>query len=61
MAARDEHVFAELAPLFEEWVGSLGRLYGEYTDEQLDTIADFMHKAAERQREATERLTSAER
>ncbi len=61
VAARDEHVFAELAPLFEEWVGSLGRLYGEYTDEQLDTIADFMHKAAERQRAATERLTSAER
>jgi DNA-binding MarR family transcriptional regulator len=61
VAAKAEHVFAEMSPLFEHWVGSLVELYGEYSDDELRTLADFMHKAAERQREATERLTSGER
>lgn len=59
VAAKAEHVFAEMAPLFEDWVRSLHQLYDEYSDEQLRTLADFMHKAAERQRAATERLASS--
>ena len=58
VAAKAQHVYAEMAPLFEDWVRSLEELYGEYTDDQLAAIADFMHKAAERQRQATERLTA---
>jgi len=61
VAAKTDQVFAAMAPLFEDWVRSLDELYSEYTNNQLATIADFMHKAAERQRAATERLTSNSR
>ena len=35
--------------------------YDEFADDELSTIAGFMHKAAARQREATERLTATDR
>jgi DNA-binding MarR family transcriptional regulator len=59
VAAKTQHVYAEMAPLFEDWTLSLGELYGDFTDDQLAAIASFMHKAAERQREATARITSS--
>jgi DNA-binding MarR family transcriptional regulator len=52
-----ERVFASMAPLFEEWVGSLHELYAGYTDEQLEVILHFLNEAARRQQEATTKLT----
>lgn len=43
--------------LFVDWVHSLEELYATFTDEQLQTISDFMTQAAGRQRAATEQLT----
>ena len=52
-----ERVYATVAPLFADWVGSLQELYAGYTDEQLEVILHFLNEAARRQREATARLT----
>jgi DNA-binding MarR family transcriptional regulator len=52
-----ERVYASMAPLFGDWVGSLLELYAGYTDEQLETILHFLTEAARRQQEATARLT----
>ena len=52
-----ERVYATVAPLFADWVGSLRELYTGYTDEQLEVILHFLTEAARRQREATARLT----
>ena len=52
-----ERVYATVAPLFADWVGSLRELYTGYTDEQLEVILHFLNEAARRQREATARLT----
>ena len=52
-----ERVYATVAPLFADWVGSLQELYAGYTDEQLEVILHFLSEAARRQREATARLT----
>lgn len=51
-----DRVYADMAPLFVEWVHSLEELYASFTDAQLHTISQFMTQAAERQRAATERL-----
>jgi DNA-binding MarR family transcriptional regulator len=53
-----ERVFASMAPLFEDWVGSLHELFAGYTDEQLEVILHFLNEAARRQQEATTKLTS---
>jgi DNA-binding MarR family transcriptional regulator len=58
--AEAEKIFAEVAPLFTDWVTQLHALYETYTDEQLATIADFMSKAAVLQRAAAERLASSD-
>jgi DNA-binding MarR family transcriptional regulator len=47
-----ERVFASMAPLFTDWVRSLEELFAGYTDEQLETILDFLTEAARRQRQA---------
>jgi DNA-binding MarR family transcriptional regulator len=47
-----ERVFASMAPLFADWVRSLEELFAGYTDEQLETILDFLTEAARRQRQA---------
>ena len=52
-----ERLYATVAPLFADWVGSLQELYAGYTDEQLEVILHFLSEAARRQREATARLT----
>jgi DNA-binding MarR family transcriptional regulator len=52
-----ERLYATVAPLFADWVGSLLELYTGYTDEQLEVILHFLNEAARRQREATARLT----
>jgi DNA-binding MarR family transcriptional regulator len=52
-----ERVYATVAPLFADWVGSLQELYAGYSDEQLEVILHFLNEAARRQREATARLT----
>jgi len=52
-----ERVYAGMAPLFTDWVGSLQELYAGYTDEQLELILHFLTEVARRQREATARLT----
>ena len=52
-----ERLYATVAPLFADWVGSLQELYAGYTDEQLEVILHFLNEAACRQREATARLT----
>ncbi len=59
VTAMTERVYADMAPLLADWVASLEELYATYTDEQLRTISDFMTRAAERQRTATERLPDA--
>lgn len=51
-----EHIFAEIAPLFADWVGELQALYAEYDDDQLNLIQDFMTRIAARQQAAAERL-----
>jgi DNA-binding MarR family transcriptional regulator len=50
---------ADLSALFADWTRSLHELSEKYTDDQLATIIDFLTEAAERQRAATEKLTSA--
>ena len=50
---------ADLGPLFADWAKSLHELSEKYTDDQLATIIDFLTEAAERQRAATEKLTSS--
>jgi predicted transcriptional regulator len=57
VAALADRVYADMAPLFVDWVQSLDELYATYTDAQLRTISDFMTQAANRQRVATERLS----
>jgi DNA-binding MarR family transcriptional regulator len=52
-----ERVFASMAPLFEDWVGSLHELFAGYTDEQLELILHFLNEVARRQQEATSKLT----
>jgi DNA-binding MarR family transcriptional regulator len=56
-----ERVYATVAPLFADWVGSLYELYAGYTDEQLEVILHFLTEAARRQQEATARLTADQR
>jgi DNA-binding MarR family transcriptional regulator len=55
-----ERVYAVVAPLFADWVGSLYELYAGYSDEQLEVIVHFLTEAARRQQEATARLTAGE-
>jgi DNA-binding MarR family transcriptional regulator len=55
-----ERVYAAVAPLFADWVGSLYELYAGYSDEQLEVIVHFLTEAARRQQEATARLTAGE-
>ena len=55
-----ERLYATVAPLFADWVGSLQELYAGYTDEQLEVILHFLTEAARRQQEATARLTGDE-
>jgi DNA-binding MarR family transcriptional regulator len=52
-----ERVYAGMAPLFADWVGSLEELYAGYTDRQLELILHFLTEVARRQQEATARLT----
>jgi len=54
-----EDRLADLGPLFADWARSLHELCEKYSDDQLATIIDFLTEAAERQRTATEKLTSA--
>jgi DNA-binding MarR family transcriptional regulator len=46
IAADADAAFQAMAPLFTPWVEGLHRLYADYSDEQLATIADFMRRAA---------------
>jgi DNA-binding MarR family transcriptional regulator len=55
----EERVYAEVAPLFAGWVRELDALYETYSDEELRVIADFLARAAERQRAATQDLLDA--
>ncbi|MEP7284768.1 MAG: MarR family transcriptional regulator [Chloroflexota bacterium] len=47
---------AELAQLFGSLQGTFDDLLGDYTDEQLATITDYLTRAAQRSREAIEAL-----
>ena len=49
---------AELAPLFGPWAESLNELYDTYTISELETICDFMTRAAARQRDAAAALAA---
>jgi DNA-binding MarR family transcriptional regulator len=49
---------APLSALFADWSARLDELYATYTDDELATILDFLTRAAELQRAATERLTA---
>jgi predicted transcriptional regulator len=51
-----DRAFAQMAPLFEDFVRDLEALYADYDDNDLRVIAGFMREAARRQRDATERL-----
>ena len=53
-----ERVYAGMAPLFADWVGSLEELYAGYTDQQLELILHFLNEVARRQQAATARLTA---
>ena len=52
-----ERVMASLAPLFADWFRSLDELWAGFTDEELELILRFLNEAAERQQQATARLT----
>jgi DNA-binding MarR family transcriptional regulator len=52
-----ERLYARVAPLFADWVGSLLDLYAGYSDRELEVILHFLTEAARRQQEATARLT----
>ncbi len=56
MVAGEATVVASMAPLFVDWVRDLEELDESYTDDEPRTIADVMHRAAERQQGAIERL-----
>jgi DNA-binding MarR family transcriptional regulator len=55
-----ERLYAHMAPLFADWVGSLQELYAGYSDDQLELILHFLTEVARRQNAATARLTSHE-
>lgn len=55
-----ERIFSELGPLFAEWFEALDRLYEQYSDDQLATIADFLARAAAAQQRAAEHLVAGE-
>jgi DNA-binding MarR family transcriptional regulator len=52
----DQAGVAGMYPLFAGLMARLGELYEEYTGDELAVIADFMSKAASRQRDATREL-----
>lgn len=58
VAADADRIYAELAPLFTPWAESLAELYATYTTSQLETICDFMTRAAARQRDAAAALAA---
>jgi DNA-binding MarR family transcriptional regulator len=58
ISADADRIGAELAPLFTPWAESLNELYATYSVSQLETICDFMTRAAARQRDAAAALTA---
>jgi DNA-binding MarR family transcriptional regulator len=56
VSAEAGRIEAELTPLFAPWAKSLDELYATYTIGQLETICDFMTRAAARQRDAAAAL-----
>ncbi|HXW45439.1 MAG TPA: MarR family transcriptional regulator [Streptosporangiaceae bacterium] len=56
VTADADRIAAELTPLFGPWTQSLSELYATYTTGQLETICDFMTRAAARQRDAAAEL-----
>lgn len=58
VSADAARVEAELTPLFTPWAESLNELYATYTVSQLETICDFMTRAAARQRDAAADLAA---
>lgn len=58
ISANADRIEAELTPLFTPWAQSLAELYASYTTSQLETICDFMIRAAARQRDAAAALAA---
>ena len=58
VSADSGRIGAELAPLFAPWAESLNELYATYTISELETICDFMTRAAARQRDAAAALAA---
>lgn len=56
VTALTERINREMAPLFGEWVAALEELYATFSDEQLETICEFLTEAATRQQAATHAL-----
>lgn len=46
----------DLAPLFDDWVKELRELCAKYTNEQLETVIDFLAEGTLRQQTVTQRL-----
>ena len=60
ISANADRIEAELTPLFTPWAQSLAELYATYTTSQLETICDFMTRAAARQRAAAAALPESQ-
>lgn len=59
VSAEADRIAAELAPMFTPWAESLEELYATYSVSELETICDFMSRAAALQRDAAAALTAA--
>jgi DNA-binding MarR family transcriptional regulator len=59
VTADADRIAAELTPLFAAWTESLDELYADYTADELETICDFMTRAAVRQRDAAAALVAS--
>ncbi|MBO9532761.1 MAG: MarR family transcriptional regulator [Solirubrobacteraceae bacterium] len=60
VTARDDVIYASMAPLFGDWVGELTAIYDRYTDAELEVIADCMARMAIAQQGAAERLAASD-
>lgn len=58
VTANADAIYADVAPLFSDWVGALDDIYASYSDEQLEVICDCLARMGAAQQAAAERLAA---
>lgn len=60
VTANADAIFADIAPLFADWIGELDAIYDRYSDAELEVICDCLSRMGAAQQAAAERLASAD-